>query len=203
MDLGDDSPAAWTRDSKTVILTSDRNGPIHIFRQDLDKPTADLISAEPGSQILSRVTPDGKSIVYCSIVPVQHTCRLTRVLLAGGTPVLLDVLPNIADCAAPTAGPCVIAQMQGPDSGDIVFEMDLETGKGREIYRDADKHVAAPDISPDGKWLASPSGRKVIVRSFSTGEVVREIEVRGATISAHPVLLSGWQRILRGRIVIH
>ncbi len=181
MDLGDDSPAAWTRDSKTVILNSDRNGPIHIFRQDLDKPTADLVSVEPGSQILSRVTPDGKSIVYCSIVPVQHTCRLTRTLLAGGTPVLLDVLPNIADLRCSTAGPCAIAQMQGPDLGNIVFEMDLVKGKGREVYRDADRHIASPDISPDGKWLAAPSGKKVIIRSFATGEVVREIAVHGAT----------------------
>ena len=181
MDLGDDYPTAWMRDSKTVILNSDRNGPIHIFRQDLDKPTADLISVEPGPQILSRVTPDGKSILYCSIVPVQHICRLTRALLAGGTPVLLDVLPNIADLRCSTAGPCVIAQMQGIDSGNIVFQMDLMKGKGREIYRDADRHIAAPDISPDGKWLASPVGKKVIIRSFSTGAVVREIAVRGAT----------------------
>jgi Tol biopolymer transport system component len=70
--------------------------------------------------------------------------------------------------------------MQGMDLGNIVFQMDLAKGKGREIYRDADKHIAAPDISPDGKWLASPAGSRVIVRSFSTGAVVREIAVRGA-----------------------
>src|ERR1017187_1518855 len=37
LDLGDDYPSAWTRDSKTVIITSDRNGNQAMFRQDLDK----------------------------------------------------------------------------------------------------------------------------------------------------------------------
>jgi serine/threonine protein kinase len=180
LDLGDDYPTAWTRDSKSVILNSDRNGPLHIFRQDLDKPTADPIAVEPGTQILSRVIPDGKSILYCSIVPTQHTCRLMRWSLAGGTPELLAVVPNIADIRCSTAGPCEIAQMQGEDLGNATFEMDSVKGIGREIYRDADKHAGSPDISPDGKWLASPSGTKVIVRSFSTGAVVREIPVRGA-----------------------
>jgi serine/threonine protein kinase/Tol biopolymer transport system component len=181
LELGDDYPTAWTPDSKSVILNSDRNGPIHIFRQDLNKPTADLLVAEPGTQILSRVTPDGKSLLYCSVVAVQHTCRLMRVPLAGGTPELLAVVGNIGDVRCSNAGPCAIAQMQGENSGDIVFEVDLVKGKGREIYRDADRHIGSPDISPDGKWLASPSGTKVVLRSFSTGEIVREIPVRGAT----------------------
>ncbi len=180
LDLGDDYPTAWTRDSKSVIFNSDRNGPLHIFRQDLDKPTADPIAVEPGTQILSRMTPDGKSILYCSIAPVQHTCRLMRASLAGGTGELLTVISNIGDLRCSTAGPCTIAQMQGQDAGEIVFEMDVVKGKGREIYRDADRHIGSPDISPDGKWLASPSGTKIILRSFSTGAVVREIPVHGA-----------------------
>ena len=215
MDLGDDYPTAWMRDSKTVILNSDRNGPIHIFRQDLDKPTADLISVEPGPQILSRVTPDGKSILYCSIVPVQHVCRLTRARLAGGTPVLLDVLSNIADLRCSTAGPCVIAQMQGIDSGNIVFQMDSMKGKGREIYRDADRHIAAPDISPDGKWLASPVGKKIISAPFQPerwSAKLRSAELRicipftilrtakdSSRANRHPLRLGSSTSILRAR----
>jgi hypothetical protein len=40
---------------------------------------------------------------------------------------------------------------------------------------------AGPDISPDGKWLATPSGAKVILRSFTTGAVVREFAARRTT----------------------
>jgi hypothetical protein len=181
LDLGDDNPTAWTRDSKTVILNSDRNGPINIFRQDLDKPTADPLVIWPGAQILPRVTPDGKSVLFCSVVPVQHTCRVMRAPLTGGTPELLTVVSNIGDLRCSKAGPCVVVQMGGRNSGFVVSELDLVKGKGREIYRDADSHTGGPDLSPDGKLLAAPSGTKVILRSFSTGALVREIPVRGAT----------------------
>jgi eukaryotic-like serine/threonine-protein kinase len=181
LELGDDFPTGWTRDSKTVILNSDRNGPINIFRQDLDKRTAEPLVVWPGTQILPRVSPDGKSLLFCSMVAVQHTCRLMRAPLAGGTPELLTVVSNIGDFRCSTARHCEVAQMQGQSSGYIVSEMDASKGMGREIYRDADNPTGSPDISPDGKWLATPSGTRIVLRSFATGAVVREIPVRGAT----------------------
>src|ERR1019366_6403139 len=65
----------------------------------------------------------------------------------------------------------------------IVSELDQMKGKGREIYRES--HVEHLDFSPDGKWIAdtseSGSPTKIVLRSFSTGAVVREIPVRGVT----------------------
>ena len=74
-----------------------------------------------------------------------------------------------------------MAQPEG--QGFIISEFDPVKGKGREIYRDS--HVERLLPSPDGKWIAdtsgSGSGSKIVLRSFSTGAVVREVPVRGVT----------------------
>jgi Tol biopolymer transport system component len=175
MDLGDDYPTAWTRDSKTVILTSDRNGPAAIFRQDLNKATADPLVAGPGGQILPRLAPDGKSVLFCSRDRGKRV--LMRTPVGGGTAELLFEAPNLADFRCSRAGTCSITERK--DGATVVSELDLINGKGREIYRVVTGSYATPDLSPDGKWFATASGTKVVVRSFSTGAVVREIAVRG------------------------
>jgi hypothetical protein len=72
----------------------------------------------------------------------------------------------------------------------VVSEVDPTKGtKSREIYRDTAFRFAGIDISPDAKWLATPSGTKIILRSFATGAVVREIPVRGATNAMNLVTL--------------
>jgi serine/threonine protein kinase/Tol biopolymer transport system component len=186
LDLGDDYPTDWTRDSKTVILTSSRNGPPAIFRQDLDKQTAEQIVVmpqKPDSQLVARVTPDGHSVLFRNWDPVKKIAQLMRVPIGGGTP---EAVPNAANvgynyrCAP--AGVCVIAQTEG--QGFIISEFDPVKGKGREIYRD--RHVEHLWLSSDGKLISTTSGNgseaKIVLRSFSTGAVVQEVPVRGVTM---------------------
>ncbi len=181
LNLDDDYPSGWTRDSKTVIITSSRNGPQAIFRQDLDKQTADQIVVMPGEQLLARPTADGNSVLFQNYDRTKGKNQLMRVPIQGGTP---EAVPNAEHvgvnyrCAP--AGVCVIAQKQS--EGFIVSEFDPMKGKGREIYRSRD--VGHLHLSPDGKWIADTSGNgsgTIILRSFSTGAVVREIPVRGVT----------------------
>jgi Tol biopolymer transport system component len=131
----------------------------------------------PGNQLLPRVTPDGNSIVFLNVDQSKRTLQI--VPIAGGTPKsLMEVEGRVADLRCSRAGVCTIAQRQ--DKGFILFELNLSKGRGREIYREVES-FKTPDISPDGKWLAVPAGTKIVIRSFLTGAVVREIPVRGAT----------------------
>ena len=185
LDLGDDYPTDWTRDSKTIIFTSSRNGPQTIFRQDLDKQTPDQIVVmprNPDSQQAARLTPDGNSVLFWNWDPVNKVEQLMRVPIGGGIPKAVPNTENVGDnyrCSP--AGVCLMAQAQGSGQEFIVSELDPVKGKGREIYRD--KKVEHLWLSPEGKWIADTSGSgpetKIILRSFLTGDVVREIPVRG------------------------
>jgi eukaryotic-like serine/threonine-protein kinase len=183
LDLGDDYPSGWTADSKTVILTSGRNGPQGIFRQGLDEQTAHPLVTMPGDQLLAR-NGYKDSLLFLNYDPAkdEHS-QLMRVSARGGT---AELVPNAARvgynyrCSA--AGPCLIAQKQ--QNGQFaISELDIEKGKGREIYRDT--HVDHLFLSPDGKWIAdtagSGAGTKIVLRSFATGKVEREIPIRGVT----------------------
>lgn len=181
LDLGDDYPTAWTRDSKSVILTSDRSGNMRIFRQDLERQDAEPLVNWPEKQILPRMAADGRSVLFCGMVPKDRTCRLMRAPLSGGKAVPVDTIPRIADFRCSPAGACSVAQMRGDGPGHIIYALDPERGKGREIYRENDPDSGTPDISPDGKTLATVSGTNIVLRSFSTGTIVRRIQVRGAT----------------------
>ena len=104
-----------------------------------------------------------------------------RTPLSGGTPELVDTIPDIADFRCSPAGPCSVMQTRGRTPGHIVSVLDPAKGKGREIYRENELFSGATDLSPDGKWLATAVKTKIIVRSYSTGAVVREIDVRGVS----------------------
>ncbi|MDQ2775885.1 MAG: hypothetical protein M3Y57_13360 [Acidobacteriota bacterium] len=183
LDLGDDYPSDWTRDSKTVILTSDRSGTQGIYRQDLDKLSAERIVTMPGHQLLARVTPDAAEVLFLNYDPAKSPhSQLMRVPIGGGTPYLVPNAEQISfNYRCPHAGVCIMAQKQG--EGFVIAELDPAKGKGREIYRDS--HVEHLDVSPDGKWISVTSGKgaetKIVIRSHSTGDVVREISLRGAT----------------------
>jgi Tol biopolymer transport system component len=179
LDLGDDYPTAWTPDGKSVILTSDRSGEVKIYRQRLDRQEAEPVVNWPGRQMLPRLSPDRRSLLFCNMIPKDRTCRLMRAPLDGGTPTLVDTIPQIGDFRCSPAGPCTISQRNTQGLGFVVFELDLAKGKGREIYRETDGLSGNPDLSPDGKWLAAVSGSKVVLRSFRTGAVAREMQVPG------------------------
>jgi hypothetical protein len=98
----------------------------------------------------------------------------------GGQPEFLFDASNIMGLRCSRNGPCVLAERR--DETMVVSEVDPVKGvKTREIYHDRAAASAAPDLSPDGKWLATLAGTKIVFRSFATGRVDREISLRGAT----------------------
>jgi serine/threonine protein kinase len=178
LDLGDDYPTAWTPDSKAVIFTSDRNGPSAIFRQYITKQTAEQLVFGPTRQIIARATPDSKWILFYGADGDKR--GIMRAPMSGGKAELLFPASNVMGIRCSHVGPCTLAERDG--EAVVVSEVDPVAGtKAREIYRESIIRFAGPDISPDGRWLATPFGSKIILRSFATGAVVREISVHGAT----------------------
>jgi serine/threonine protein kinase len=77
------SPSAWTPDSRAVLFASDRDGPDRIYKQDIDKDTAELITHGPGSQHDPRMSPDGQWLLYWNRLTGDPQTRLMRMPLGA------------------------------------------------------------------------------------------------------------------------
>jgi Tol biopolymer transport system component len=81
-----DSLMAWTRDSRAVVFTSDRSGTMQVYRQDIDKQTADILTSGAPTGIVVRVSPDGRWILYAAPVRNSRATQLMRIPAGGGEP---------------------------------------------------------------------------------------------------------------------
>jgi DNA-binding winged helix-turn-helix (wHTH) protein/Tol biopolymer transport system component len=66
MDELQNRPYEWTPDGKTVLYVSNRDGGSHIFRQDVDSATPELVVGAPHSAIILRLNPEGTEIFFTS-----------------------------------------------------------------------------------------------------------------------------------------
>src|SRR6266705_205249 len=94
-----DFPTAWTPDSRAVLFFSDRNGKWDIFKQALDKRTADSIVEGTQNYVLPRVSADGASIFYHASLKSElfswsEPANLMRVPISGGPPQLVRYEPS-------------------------------------------------------------------------------------------------------------
>jgi DNA-binding winged helix-turn-helix (wHTH) protein/Tol biopolymer transport system component len=155
-DQNENIPAAWMPDSKSVLFLSDRDGPLKLFRQEIDQTTAEvMVEGQRLNLALPRLSADGSQILFADVsrpadpfVPI----RLMSIPLSGGVPrlVLQDLGINEFLCARTPSTVCVLTYVVGTASSFITF--DTERGKGREVA----KFEGWPNwgLSPDGSQLA-------------------------------------------------
>jgi len=66
MDELQNRPYEWAPNGKTVLYVSNRDGGSHIFRQDIDSATPELVVGAPYSAIILRLNPEGTEIFFTS-----------------------------------------------------------------------------------------------------------------------------------------
>ena len=187
LDEHDDLPFGWTPDSKAVVFSSNRNGPIGIFKQSLDQDFAEAISVGPGEALEPTLSPDGFWILYATTPKAEGSSlsvRLMRVPLTGGVP--QEILKTRGytghDCGRFPGTLCVWRELT---EREIVFwAFDPVQGERRELTRISVSPSEAYDwaVSPDGSHIAvtknfDPHGRIRILSS--TGEPEHDVVVRG------------------------
>ena len=79
-----DTAQDWTPDSKAIIFTSNRTGHGNIYKQYLEKDTAEPLVTE-GDAGDARVTPDGKWVLYFDGAVVPPTKGAVKVMRASLT----------------------------------------------------------------------------------------------------------------------
>jgi DNA-binding winged helix-turn-helix (wHTH) protein/Tol biopolymer transport system component len=163
LDDRDDSPSAWTPDSKAVLFVSNRDGPNHIFRQSIDATHPDLLVGGKDNLGPPQLTPDGLSALYLvfpSSGKPSDNSRLMRISLSGGSSQLALEEPGIGnyECAHLPSTLCIYSRT---DKGQQrFFAFDPTGGKGREVLaakrQSDDGPGSAWSLSPNGRYLASP-----------------------------------------------
>jgi len=153
-----DMPFTWTPDSKAVIFVSDRDGILHIFKQQLDQTVAELLVGGSEQVNIPRLAPDNSSLFYLVWPKVGDSVptRLMRVSLAGGTPqevLRADRIGNI-QCASAPSSVCLYHSESATELS--LFRFDPVTGKSEMLPQfKIENRAPGWNLSPDGKTLVT------------------------------------------------
>jgi serine/threonine protein kinase len=168
VDDAQEVPYAWTRDSKSVLFRSDRDGHERIYKQDTDKNVAELMTPDSANPRRARVSPDGQWLLYETAGPIFS---LSRMPIDGGdsqTVLSQDKVFSL-QCSSRPGAPCLLRH--GPVS---LFDpiKGVTTGVVKTLPEDA-----SAAISPDGQHIAC------LVKSISgnPGNQIRIANLQGDT----------------------
>jgi len=196
LDERKDYPYSWTPDSKTVIFASDRDGPWHVFKQNIDQTQPELMVGGADDLGIPRLNPDNTALLYL-VIPKREesspTVRIMRVPLSGGPQQFVLEGPWIwnQQCARLPSTLCIYTPSE-PDQ-QTFFRFDPVTGASAEISA---AKITGPtgegfvswSLSPDGKYLATAErgqNKQPSIRILSTGDDTQKV-----------LLLQGWGEIL-------
>jgi eukaryotic-like serine/threonine-protein kinase len=165
-----DTPSAWTADSKEVLFSSDRNGPVQIFRQALGSDNAELVSFKFPNPQFCCVSPDGKWLLIFTTADSSNLMSELRRMPVNGGPsesvlTARNGQDNVARCAVAPASLCALAEGT-PDHKQLIFTaFDPVKGRGSELLR--------MDIDPGAvySWGVSPDGTRIAVLNPGEGRV--------------------------------
>jgi Tol biopolymer transport system component/DNA-binding winged helix-turn-helix (wHTH) protein len=170
---GRNLPYAWTADSKSVLFTSDRDGPTHVFKQGVDQPAPDLVVGGSDSVILTRLNSDGSEILYLvnsKSDDRQGSVKIMRTPLSGGAPklVLQDEAIGNLQCAHSPSSLCVYSQSFPTVVRFVIF--DSVSGAKKELTRieGITGYKYNWSLSPDGSTIATAVWRSNQIQFLST-----------------------------------
>ena len=183
---------SWTLDSKAVLLTSDRDGHQHIYRQAIDQTSPDLLVGGEHDLGLPRLNPQGSDMLYLQY-PLQadssRDVQIRQIPLSGGTSRLVLHAPAIWNhqCARLPSTICIYCS--GSDKDLRFFSFDSKTGAKAELSSSNLKDTSWSNwsLSPDGNFLA---GFKPVRRQDAA---IRIISLRDD--SEKRIHLPGWSEL--------
>ena len=184
-DENNNTPSAWTPDSKAILFHSDRNGTSEIFKQAIDQPLAETVTGSDKQQFLQpRVTPDGSEILFISAsktADLSSRSSIVAVPMAGGPPrvILQDIGIWNAQCARLPSTLCMYSITK--KDGTETYRFDTRSGKTSD----------PPQVDPPCNWSLSPDGsRRAIIPNGSKGRIRLRSTVSGET---DELSVKGWE----------
>ena len=172
----------WTRDSGTILFTSDRMGRSQIFKQRFDTEIAEVIVKGQDDQWGAVLSPDATWILYLSLAHGGNSRptsgRLMRFAASGGLPEQVLETPVDPmmwfDCPSRPSNSCIISH--GGQGQLIFYALDPIRGQGIEVIRT--KLEQATNLN----WTISPDGSHIAVSSRDQlREQIRILDLRDGT----------------------
>jgi Tol biopolymer transport system component len=175
----EDIPSGWTADSRAVLFSSDRTGRSQLYRQALDKDSAEPLIPGPDNQLGGLASPDGSWIMYFSFTSAKdgqlQKNRLMRLPASGGTP---DQLMEFSDddnaafdCPSRPGSSCITSKNEKDRL--VFYSVDLFHGLGHEVA------VTRLSTENDLNWSLSPDGSRVAITSkVQLREKIRILDLR-------------------------
>jgi DNA-binding winged helix-turn-helix (wHTH) protein/Tol biopolymer transport system component len=161
-----DDAKGWTRDSKSVLFTSERNGGNTVYQQPVTGTSPRALVLGPESYVDPIFTPDGSWLLYTAYSGAggfdQASSRLMRRPAQGGPPSVVLSGRYSYDCAAPPSKLCVLAERKDKQ---IVFEsLDPINGRGSKL--------ASVELAIDAyHWSLSPDGKNIALARYDDSGV--------------------------------
>lgn len=169
LDSRDSLPELWTRDSKSILFVSNRNGKNELFQQALKDSIPQKVESSATDDIGygNALTPDGKWLLFWQIPPrfsttqPQLPIRLMRQQMDGGPPEQVLEMPyrdginaNLR-CPSMPGRPCVLEMLDGNNS-ILFYVLDPIHGKGVLLgsIQIPNLHVVAWSLSSDGSEIS-------------------------------------------------
>jgi len=163
---GDDYAAAWTSDSKSVIVATNRGDNYSVYKQFLDSDAQQPIVTTAGFLLENvQVSPDNRWVLL-QVWPLGgriDETHLMRVPITGGVPEPMFPIPDgsICFCSSSPSGVCAVAEPSEDRKQMVITSVDAIKGRGTELARvDLDPDYETPlwGVSPDGTRIAAASG---------------------------------------------
>jgi DNA-binding winged helix-turn-helix (wHTH) protein/Tol biopolymer transport system component len=176
--------SAWSADSRSLLLVSNRNGTWKLFRQRIDQVTPEVLVEGPNI-FLPRFEPDGTRILYLSGYDPEDPAQPVSVMEVppqGGAPRVVLQKPSIFNiqCARSPSSLCLLSTRSA--SRQDFFSFKAENGSM--------KHFATFQTPHDLNWSLSPDGLQLALISVGSVPGVTFMTVNDK--STHEVPLAGW-----------
>ena len=180
-----DYPTDWTADSRSLLILSNRDGHLGIYKQDLDRGAAVPLVYGPNDLAFSHVSPDGAWALFeVPTNPKDASSKMQgmRVPITGGSPQFISTLAPFAQvlCARSPADNCVLMEPTEDRKQAVYSVYDPLKGRGPELMR-------VDSTSERFGWDLSPDGRNIVVRKrvqgplqvlSLNGQLLREISAK-------------------------
>jgi Tol biopolymer transport system component/DNA-binding winged helix-turn-helix (wHTH) protein len=161
-----DYAMAWTADSRFVLFYSNRDGPFHVFKQDLNATQPELLVGGEDDLYVPRLSPDGKSVLY--VVRSKpggpsNKAAVMRVPVDGGVPQFVLDDSGIWDIECPRL-PSTVCVYSRIEAGHQMF-FSFDPVKGRIGGLQAGKLIGDNFdwcLSHDGKYIAYARNRSAL-----------------------------------------